>query len=78
MEDFLRFFGEELIDRYYRRFDLNIDFSHVIEWNIEIYDRNGECPFAPIVIVNDCDMRLAFAKAQVEFKEWLCENEGGY
>lgn len=31
-----------------------------------------------IIQIQDCDYELAFAKAQVELKEWLSENNGGY
>lgn len=31
-----------------------------------------------IVKVQHCDVELVFAKAHVEFKEWLLNNKGGY
>lgn len=52
-------------------------------WSIYIYRRNcgeKETDIKIIEIVNvlDYDMELCFAKAQVQFKEWLLENNGGY
>lgn len=62
---------------------LKINYSKMNNWNIYIYRRNcGEkgtdIKIIEIVNVSDCDMELCFAKAQVQFKEWLLENNGGY
>lgn len=58
---------------------LNIYYSRIMEWCIKIgykesHPKHGEL----IVNVQSNDMELAFAKAQVLFKEWLLENKGGY
>ena len=77
MNEFLKFF-DEMAKKY--PMHLSIGYSKVVDWNIYIYKKgcgeNGKD--LVIVDVQDCDMELAFAKAQVELKEWLCDNEGGY
>ena len=62
---------------------LKINYSKMNNWSIYIYWRNCEekgtdIKIIEIVNVSDCDMELCFAKAQVQFKEWLLENNGGY
>lgn len=60
-----------------RKVWLEIAYSSVVDWYIIIYlilDNQKKC----VVNVQHCDMEYAFAKAQVELKEWLSENEGGY
>lgn len=62
---------------------LEINYSKMNNWSIYIYRRNcgeEETDIKIIEIVNvlDYDMELCFAKAQVQFKEWLLENNGGY
>lgn len=52
-------------------------------WSIYIYrcncgEKGTDIKIIEIVNVSDCDMELCFAKAQVQFKEWLLENNGGY
>jgi hypothetical protein len=76
MEDFLRFFNGYCKKEFY---ELNVHYTSISDWIIEIgfkctHPRHGEI----IVHVQHCDMEYAFAKAQVNFKEWLLENEGGY
>lgn len=59
---------------------LEIGYNRVTDWCIDVYKRgcgeNGKD--LKILSVQDCDAKLAFARAQVELKEWLSENEGGY
>lgn len=77
MSDFLKFFAEKVKDY---PMHLEIYYSKVMDWCIDIYKKDiwtGE-KLAEMVNVQNCDMELAFAKAQVELKEWLMENEGGY
>ena len=77
MDDFLRFF-DSIVHDY--PMHLEIYYSKIMDWCIHIYKKgcgeNGED--LKILSVQSCDMQLAFAKAQVELKEWLSENNGGY
>ncbi|UED78102.1 hypothetical protein [Brevibacillus sp. DP1.3A] len=75
MHEFVRFYDEANKGDWY----LEIYHSSIMDWCIRIgykttHHRRGEA----IINVQDCDMDLAFAKAQVAFKEWLRESEGGY
>lgn len=77
MEDFLRFFNKKK-DMY--PMHLNVYYSKIMDWCITVYKKgcgnNGED--LELCNVQDSDMELCFAKAHVELKQWLCENEGGY
>ena len=77
MLEFLKFF-DKMADGY--PMHLDIYYSKIMDWCIHVYKKgcgdNGED--LDIVNVQDCDMELCFAKAQVEIKEWLLEHEGGY
>lgn len=77
MTEFLKFF-EEKVKSY--PMHLQISYNKTMDWCIDVWRKgcgeNGED--IDIVMVNDVDMELAFAKAQVQLKEWLLENEGGY
>lgn len=77
MQDFLEFFSKKVKDY---PMHLEIYYSKVMDWCIEVYKKGcGENnQDLHIVSVQDGDCKLAFAKAQIELKEWLCENEGGY
>jgi len=59
---------------------LEIYYSKIMDWCITIYKKccgkNGED--LQIVSVQSCDVEYAFAKAQVELKNWLMKNDGGY
>ena len=60
---------------------LKINYSKMNNWSIYIYhcgEKGTDIKIIEIVNVSDCDMELCFAKAQVQFKEWLLENNGGY
>lgn len=77
MSEFLKFF-EQKSKNY--PMHLEIGYNKVADWGIHIYKRgcgNGGKDLE-IVNVSGCDMELCFAKAHVELKEWLLENEGGY
>lgn len=77
MQDFLKFY-DLMADKY--GFTLNIYRYGVSDWVIRIgyTGENVSCPVETIVSVQNCDMDLAFATAQVEFKEWLLDHKGGY
>lgn len=52
-------------------------FASYVDWCIIVHlivENEKKC----VVNVQHCDMEYAFAKAHVELKEWLLENEGGY
>ncbi|WP_156913269.1 hypothetical protein [Acetobacterium malicum] len=73
MSDFLKFF-EEKVENY--PMHMEIYYSKTMDWCIHIWkllDVRIE-----IAEVQGSDMELVFAKAHVELKEWLLENEGGY
>ena len=84
MSDFLKFLDEKLK---YFPMHVEIGYSKICDWTIYIYkqgcakdypESNKSGDDAVIVNVSACDMELCFAKAHVELKEWLSENEGGY
>lgn len=76
MHDFLKFYNSI---SYNRGWHLSIVHNNNVDWTISIKSRPRD-GFASgtIVFEQDVDMELAFAKAQVKFKKWLSENEGGY
>lgn len=76
MNEFLRFYDRM---EHKRGWALSIYHSSITDWNIVVgykssHPKHGET----IIHIEDCDMELAFAKAQVELKKWLVKNEGGY
>lgn len=77
MNEFLIFFNSKS-SKY--PMHLEIYYSKIMDWCIHVYKKgcgdNGDD--LNIIRVQDCDMELCFAKAQVELKEWLLKNEGGY
>lgn len=75
MEVFIRFYAEHNPGHW----ALDIRHSSIVDWCITVgykvsHEKHGET----IIHVQDCDVDLAFAKAQVALKEWLCEHNGGY
>lgn len=84
MDDFLRFFDEKAHNF---PMHLAINYSKIVDWMIVI-TKNGcaadypECEHdgddVIIVMEQEVDMELCFAKAQVALKEWLSEYDGGY
>jgi len=77
MNEFLSFI-DELADRY--KIHVEIYYSSIMDWCVKVYRKGCEKDGKDLVMCDtqSCDMKLAFAKAQVELKEWLSENEGGY
>ncbi len=77
MNDFLKFF-EKTVKEY--PMHLKISYNRVADWEIYVYKsgcgENGKD--LVIVDVSCCDMELCFAKAQVQLKERLLYNNGGY
>lgn len=77
MQEFLRFFDDK-VSSY--PMHLEIYYSKICYWCISIYRKGCGESGSDLCLVNvqDCDMELCFAMAQVELKEWLSEHEGGY
>lgn len=75
MNEFIKFFDDICRIKGHKCWRLEIYYSDIMDWCISITNRDTE---KRIVDVQDCDVELAFAKAQVQLKEWLLENEGGY
>lgn len=71
MSDFLKFFNEYNAKR---NFKLEIYYSGIMDWCINIYTKDNES----IINIQNCDMEFVFARAQVEFKEYLLEHFDGY
>lgn len=68
---------EVYINNYFQNgLGINIGHNSVSDWCVSITahkDRSKD-----IVFAQSCDLNLALAKAEVELKEWLIENKGGY
>ena len=73
MTDFLKFF-ESVVENY--PLHMEIYYSKTMDWCIDIWKAMDEK--VQVVYVSGNDVELVFAKAHVELKEWLLENEGGY
>ena len=74
MNDFLKFLDDVVKDY---PMHVNISYSKITDWGIHIW-KKLDTKNVEIVMVQDPDLELVFAKAQVELKEWLLENNGGY
>lgn len=84
MNEFLMF-----VDDLRHRFSVHVEiyYSKTMDWCICI-KRNGCADIYPnsqhegkdaiLCNVQGIDMELVFAKAHVELKKWLLENDGGY
>lgn len=84
MNEFLNFFNNK---RKTFPMHLEIMYNKTCDWSIYIYKKGCAEDYpnsdkyendAVICMAQSCDMELAFAMAQVQLKEWLCEHEGGY
>ena len=76
MNDFLEFFDSL---KFEHGFNIEIYASSIVDWTIKVgfkstHPQHGKT----VVYVENCDMKLAFAMAQVELKKYLLENNGGY
>lgn len=74
MDDFLRFFNQQ---RKTIPMHMEIYYSSIVDWDIHVWIDHGESK-EEILNIQDCDMELCFARAQVSLKEWLLANKGGY
>lgn len=77
MSDFLKFF-DELVESY--PLHLSVSYGKICSWQIHIYRKGYREDGGDLEICNvqEEDMELCFARAQVELKDWLLENNGGY
>ena len=77
MNEFLKFFDEKK-DSF--PMHMEIYYSSMVDWSISVWTgRNGGyVNRKKIVNVQHPDIEYAFAKAQVELKDYLSEYEGGY
>ena len=76
MEDFLRFFDQEIRINPMR---ISITHSSITDWTIDVQTgRNSFCKGERVCLIQDGDIELAFARAHVTVKEWLLEHRGGY
>jgi hypothetical protein len=76
MNEFIKLYDDK---SYERGWSLEIYHSSIMDWCITVgykvtHPKHGET----LIRVQNCDVEFAFAKAQVELKEWLSEHEGGY
>ena len=79
MNEFIVFFDNYRKNNRANSLTLDIYYSNTLDWCITIgyiygHPRHGK----HIVRVQNCDKEYVFAKAQIEFKEWLLETQGGY
>jgi hypothetical protein len=77
MNEFFRFF-EEI--RHKSAMHLEIYFSKITSWNINVYKKGCADDGGDLNVVHiwDTDMNVAFAKAYISLRDWLLDNEGGY
>ena len=78
MNEFIKFF-DKVTECY--PMHLEIYYSKITDWSIRVYKKGCGKKYGSdleILYIQDCDVDLVFAKAQVELKEWLSDNEGGY
>ena len=84
MTEFLKF-----IDSLCENFPVHLEIYHskILDWVITVYKKDCAEDYpesrrrgndAILCNVQDLDVELCFAKAQVKVKEWLVENNGGY
>jgi len=77
MEKFLEFMEEQC---YKNGWYFDLYYSSIMDWYVTVgykatHPKHNEDPF---IHIQSCDLRLAIAKAEVEMKEWLSDNQGGY
>ncbi|GIO42495.1 hypothetical protein [Paenibacillus apis] len=70
----------EVYDRHGARLGLKIEIYHsnIVDWRLTIEKRKNLEEGCVIVDVQHSDYKYVLAKAEVEFKEWLLETNGGY
>ena len=77
MNEFLRFF-DEIIHRY--PMHMVLSYSKTTDWLLHVWregtDDNGKNE--DVLWEQDCDLDYVLARAQVDLKDWLTRNMGGY
>jgi len=75
MEAFIRFYAKVNPGHW----ALDIRHSSIVDWSITVGYKASHPKYGESIIhVQGWDVDLAFAKAQVQLKEWLTEHNGGY
>jgi len=76
--EFFRFFDEVIKRSYY--IHLDVGYNKAADYCIKVYRKGCGEDGKDLVLcrAQDSDMDLAFAKAYVELKQWLCDNKVGY
>jgi hypothetical protein len=75
VEDFINFFNEKNKGQW----TLEIYYLSIMDWCLTIgYKKTHPKYGEQLILLQDSDLDYVFAKAQVLFKDWLMENEGGY
>ncbi len=75
MEDFFRLYGKQT------HLALEVGHSSIADWCILIYEQPGKEAGkwgSPVISVQECDVKLAFAKAYVALADYCSEHFGGY
>lgn len=76
MERFLEFFDKHA---YEHRLTLEIYYSKIMDWCIKIYKKGCKDGDDLVILdIQSCDLSYAFARAEMELKDWFMENNGGY
>jgi len=76
MYDFLKFYDSI---SHNKGWALDIYNSSIMDWCITLgYKTTHPKSNETIFTVQSSDLELVFAMAQIELKNWLLENEGGY
>jgi hypothetical protein len=84
VSEFLKFLNK-LVESF--PLHIEIGYNKTCDWSIYIYKKGCAKDYpkskasgddAVLCNVRSCDMELAFAKAEVQVKEWLLEHNGGY
>ena len=77
MDKFLEFIEDQCKNH---GWNFGLYYSSIMDWCITV-GHKATSPKAnepAIINVHSCDLQLVFAKAEVEIKKWLSENEDGY
>jgi len=75
MEDFFELYERQTL------LCLEIGNSSIADWCITIYDRRGKQAGNwgdAVISIQECDVKLAFAKAYVALADYCSEHFGGY
>ena len=71
----------ETYERYRDKYGWNLEIynSSIMDWRIAIGYKSTHPKTGEVLIhIQSCDLEYAIAKAQIELKDWLSENNNGY